>query len=124
MGNERPRIGIADLDRDVAQPSPCLGQQVERRLVVWVEPLHVTHLDNETGGVAALGDRRSLAVGEAERLLAEHVQSGTEPGQHGIGVQRIGHRDQHRIQRKLEQIRQAGHRLHAVALGHHPSDVG
>src|SRR5436190_857463 len=98
VGDERPRVGVGDFDGDVPQPAPVGRKLLQSRLVVGVEALHVPDLDDESGGVAAFGDLLRLALGEAERLLAEDVQARAEPGQHRVGVEGVGDSHDQRVE--------------------------
>ena len=112
MRHERALVGIAHLDREVAHVRRALGQQLEQAQEGRVVALHRADLQDAPRGVARGGDAIALLERERQRLLAEHVQAGLQALAGDVGVKRVRHRHDDRVQPQAEQAVERG-----VALG-------
>ncbi len=123
--DERALVRVAHLDREVAHVRGALGQQLEQAQVRRVVALHRADLQDAAGRVARGRDAVALLDRERERLLAEHVQPRLERAACDVGVKRVGHADDDRVEAEAEQVVESGVPLRdAVAIAHRRAHGG
>ena len=103
MTDERPGVGVVDLDRNVAKRLRGARQKPQRRLVAGIEALHVADLEHLAGAVACGDQLIDVSGGIGKRLLAEDMQVLRQSGKDMLLVQRVRRGDQHGVERLCEQ---------------------
>ena len=123
MVHERREVRIVDLDRHVGDVCHGRRQQFEQAQVGRVVALHRADLDDAAGTRRGVGDVVAIVDRERQRLLAEDVQAGSEPGQRDVAVEGVGGRADQRVQpqreQRLDRVVQLGD---AVALAERGAD--